>query len=439
VPINPFGSTKITDVDNGAQDSLVIKTLGSSGQTYANGILSGSGLTDNKDGSYTLAATSPTTLTTELDNLVFTPTAHQTAAGTTVTTNFSLAVNDGFAITNNNSTNLVVTETATPPPPPTQIIGYNNTLITIPNNPPSFELSFATGINNSGEIVGNYFLTDPTNPANSFATGFTDINGIVNAVTMPGALDTIVSAINANGDLAGDFSTTLQTQFSYVEHNGVFTPIPTGGLTSDAVDINDNGQVLVNVFPAGAPAALIYDENSGNVTPITDDPLGVEAHAINNSGEVVGVLRNGIGGGPEMAFIYENGTVTPFGIKDAIFTSINAINDKGDFAGDFEDTSLKNHGFLDIGNNITIFDMASVSGLNNNDIVVGASSVDGPQLLVYGGAATNNQVLDVSPNAATSGRIIAINDSNITTGIVGFGSSGSVDGSMAFYGTPITV
>jgi hypothetical protein len=101
----PFGATTITDPDTGAATSASI-TLTNSGAipTDANGLLSGTGLTKSGVGIYTLSATSPAGLTTELQALSFAPTP-----GLNVTTSFGLTVADGGT---SSTAGLIVTETA---------------------------------------------------------------------------------------------------------------------------------------------------------------------------------------------------------------------------------------------------------------------------------------------------------------------------------------
>ena len=93
----PFSVTTIADPDAGAATSATI-TLSSNGTaTDANGTLFGNGLNKIGVGTYTLAAASPATLTTELQGLTFSPTADQAPSGSSVITDFSLVVNDGTA------------------------------------------------------------------------------------------------------------------------------------------------------------------------------------------------------------------------------------------------------------------------------------------------------------------------------------------------------
>ncbi|WP_428393996.1 beta strand repeat-containing protein [Lichenicoccus sp.] len=112
VALQPFKGVSVTDPDLGTQVSLAI-TLRTSGgaATEANGTLSGSGLTRTGVGTYALAASSPATLTSELDALAFTPTQAEVPAAQTVATTFTLAASQtagGSTATSTDSTTSVV-------------------------------------------------------------------------------------------------------------------------------------------------------------------------------------------------------------------------------------------------------------------------------------------------------------------------------------------
>src|SRR5271157_2625989 len=95
--IAPFGAVTVSDSILDDQVSATISF------TAANGMLSGSGLSagvvSNGTVTYSLSATTPAGLQAELQALTFTPTAHQGAAGSTVTTAFDLTC-DGVAADN---------------------------------------------------------------------------------------------------------------------------------------------------------------------------------------------------------------------------------------------------------------------------------------------------------------------------------------------------
>ena len=100
VTVKPFSRVNVFD---DIKDHNVSAAISFNQQ---NGVLSGNGLSSGVLASdtitYTLSATSPSTLQSELRDLVFTPTAHQTGGGSVVTTGLTLTLAD----VNNNLTPL---------------------------------------------------------------------------------------------------------------------------------------------------------------------------------------------------------------------------------------------------------------------------------------------------------------------------------------------
>ena len=90
----PFSGVQITDSDNPDQLQNVTVTL----SDPANGVLSNldGGYYDPATGVYVISGTQAS-VTAALDSLVFTPTVGQVALGSSVTTDFAIAVNDGVS------------------------------------------------------------------------------------------------------------------------------------------------------------------------------------------------------------------------------------------------------------------------------------------------------------------------------------------------------
>ncbi len=108
--LHPFSGTTITDADLGVTETITITVKGTAGTaTDANGLLSGTGLTKTGTGVYTFAATTPASLTSELDALNFTPTAHQVIPGVTIITGLTLAVTQNSLTTTNTTTSVLAT------------------------------------------------------------------------------------------------------------------------------------------------------------------------------------------------------------------------------------------------------------------------------------------------------------------------------------------
>lgn len=106
--ISPFNAITVSDTSAGLSDSATLTITGG-------GTLAGPGLTTGANNTYTLAATTPATLTTELQKLVFT--APPLAAGATTNTSMiALTVVDGTQTATDTKTTIV--EQSPPPPPP---------------------------------------------------------------------------------------------------------------------------------------------------------------------------------------------------------------------------------------------------------------------------------------------------------------------------------
>ena len=242
----PFLGVSVTDPDVGAATSAAI-TLSNGKATDANGILSGAGLTHTAAGTYSLAAASPAVLTTELRALIFTPTAHQGAAGTTTTTHVTLGVTEGHATSSASAS--IVTQATAPASAVNQIsvdlsedayLGDAKGTIAIDGvtigGVQTITASHALGQSERFTFTGN-FGTGPQAVSVAFTndayggSGASDRNLYVNAIAL-------------NGQTAAHSAASL-----YTDTSAKFTLTPPGGAVGPAITLSNPASVSESVYP----------------------------------------------------------------------------------------------------------------------------------------------------------------------------------------------
>jgi hypothetical protein len=98
--------------------------------------------------------------------------------------------------------------------------------------------SQATGVNNSGMVVGFY------KTGGNF-TAFTDVGGTITSFQATGAVSTQALGVNNLGQIVGDYLTSGGVMFGFVDIGGIFTTLdPPGATGTTANGINDLGQIV---------------------------------------------------------------------------------------------------------------------------------------------------------------------------------------------------
>ena len=149
--------------------------------------------------------------------------------------------------------------------------------------------STASGINNKGEVVG-WSQVGPTNYVHAFH--WTPSEGMRDLGTLGSELGSFASAINDNGEVVGasyivdgSLHAFLWTQAGGMQDLGTL-----GGSSSTAAAINNSGEIVgVSYTGTGVRHAFLWTEAAGmqdlGTLPGFTDSSGV---GINNAGEIVG-------------------------------------------------------------------------------------------------------------------------------------------------------
>ncbi len=196
---------------------------------------------------------------------------------------------------------------------------------------PGARFSFASGINDAGQIAGTYVVGDrydgPTR-------GYLLAGGTFTEVRVPGSSDTRVTGISAAGHLVGWANGAAGTS-AFVALGGTFTPFAgPGGAAALPFGVNSAGHVVGHSLLAGSGvASFLYAD--GALTPIAVPGAGpTVALGINDAGQVVGYYQ-GPGGARERGFVYSAGTYTTLEMPGAELTLPSGINALGQVVGSY--------------------------------------------------------------------------------------------------------
>jgi len=203
----------------------------------------------------------------------------------------------------------------------------------------------ANGINNSGQIVG--FYSDPTG-----GHGFVKNGGSYATIDVPGYDFTYANGINDAGDVAGwtyDFGQSGFVKSGFVKSGGGYRTIDVPGANyTEAYGINNSGQVAGTFVNSTGTHGFI--ESGGVFTILDHYPGATIVYGINNLGDVVGYYNDGPG--QIHGFVRSSGGVyTTIQVPEAYndsFTQAWGINDLGQIVGYYSPASNPKavYGFL---------------------------------------------------------------------------------------------
>ncbi len=261
--------------------------------------------------------------------------------------------------------------------------------------------SVSGGINTQGQAVGQ-----SNNEAALFSEGTTTLIG-------PRGSTSYAYGINDSGQIVGQFTATSGSNHAFLYSNGTFTdlgvPCPTGMNcsrdASGAFDINSAGQVPI--YTNGTGHLFLYANGTTTDLGKLGNGTSVTPYGINKTGEIVGQFVNSAGAAH--AFLYNSGTTTDLGTLGGATSTAYAINDNGQVAGYSTTAAGATHAFLYSGGVMT--DLGTLSGgtysyassINNNGQIVGLSGISGGSSpFIYSSGAMTNLNNDLPGTQVTS-------------------------------------
>jgi len=196
------------------------------------------------------------------------------------------------------------------------------------------------------------------------------------AINFPGATRTRAVGINNSGDIVGDYRDASGVFHGYLLSQGTFTPFdPPGSLRTRGIDINNSG-IIGGHFLGSDKVEHSYLLDQGNFT-IFDFPGATftALQGINARGQVVGGYNDS--NGRQHGFLLNAGNFTTIDFPGAADTAAAKINNSGQIVGNYDDASGNIHGFLLSDGNFTTIDFPGAfsatlpSSISANGDIVG--------------------------------------------------------------------
>jgi hypothetical protein len=267
---------------------------------------------------------------------------------------------------------------------------YNFTYLGFPQAPFTEAYSLNLGVKNKKmEIVGAY---GPEVIQDGYGSGFllkvTENKGTINqaftTINDPGFSLQEAEGINDAGDIVGNYIGTSGNEQGYLLSSGTFTEIqvPFAGATSTLpTDINDSNEI-VGIWESGSNPIQSFTLIGGVYTQLSGYPGAPETQAIsnNNKGDIAGYYLDS--SGVYHGFLLNGATYTSIDVPGAVGTWAFGINDSDDIVGYYCMTSecltdyTGESGFLLSGGvfitiNVPTANSTEIGNINNKGVMVG--------------------------------------------------------------------
>ena len=314
--IDPFSTVSVSDSNKLDSVSATISFNAANGTLFGSGLYSG--VTSGTTISYSLAATTPSKLQTELQSLLFTPTAHQATAGGSVTTDFILQINAGSLIPEQTTPVQVFTTGISNPVSFTVDTSHfyiaNSNNIEILSKAGVLAKTISTATSNPTSIAvdtsGNIYIADNTKTSvvefnsagiliNTISTGisqpysiatYTDSTG--SGVYIANAHTNTVEKIGANGNVLLTLKTGVSAPHALFVDSLSDVYVANSGSSNNVEEFSSSGTLLHTYTSAlSKPQSLVVDSN-GQVFVANDGNNSITEYA--SSGKLLQTITVGV-------------------------------------------------------------------------------------------------------------------------------------------------
>jgi uncharacterized membrane protein len=225
-----------------------------------------------------------------------------------------------------------------------QVVGFSGSgsflwsggTLTILNPPAGWDLFWARGVNDSGQIVGSYY-------ADGRYHGFLLSGGRYTTLDLPGSVNTLAFGINNAGQVVGRYDSFdrpgRNSTSGFLLENGSYRMLDVpGSLGTLPYGINNTGQVVGLYYPdlTGNPHGFLFDGSNYTRSDVPGSSY-TYAFGINDSGQIVGLYDGG-------GFVLSGGKATAF--NPWFETTPNGINNAGQVVGSYLVPFVASHAFL---------------------------------------------------------------------------------------------
>ncbi len=249
--------------------------------------------------------------------------------------------------------------------PGTQLFGQGLKITNL--KPPVSKAGYTVpmGVNATGAVVGSYISSSTGN-----REGFLYSAGKYTVINPPTADKfSRANGINDTGEIVGDFLTSDNRYHGFMYSSGTYTTYDETSTESCGIfGINSTGDFAGDVGDGPVRAFVNIKGVKTEFTPT--GAVNAYAYAINTSDEVVGTYYDSSNNAHGFSWV-TTGTVTQITYPGAVQTNALGINDAGEITGTYTNTSGLTYGFTLVKGTYTQTDFADTAGVNKTGAYAG--------------------------------------------------------------------